>query len=272
MLSKWMKSLFLSALLIVGGYFFGTLCLRVGGAYALLLSPSRKLLTLSAWLLAAWGLIAVAAGIVAALVRPLWAAFLAFIASGLALVYGWEVSWRSGALALLYVLAGVAYVVSTDSELKQRISFSVRPVVEGQTMLLMVLLVVALVSFYFGCAEQIKREGFSIPEDYISKFAEEISKQVAAQAPAAQRQAVQAEASQQFRRMADDLLKQRVEPFERFIPLAITVSLFMSLWSITRFLSWLPALILDVIFRLLTTLGIAKVTTETLQVKRLVLS
>jgi len=269
---KWLKVVFLATPLVGAGYFFGMICQQMGEAYPLLLAPSKELLILLLLLLLALSCIAVTAGIAAALLRPLWVAFLTFVLSGLALLLGWEVTGYSAVLALLYVLAGAAYVMSTVGELKHRIKFSVRPVAEGQSLLLIMLVVVAVGSFYFGCAEHVKREGFSIPEEYMTKFTAEMAKRIAAEAPADQREKIKAEIRQQSERVLDDLMERWVKPFERFIPLLMALSLFTPLLTITRLLAWVPTLILSGIFPLLTAVGITKVTTETLEVERLVIS
>ena len=271
MLAKCIKIILLAVPLMVAAYFFGTVCQRMGGSYQLVLFPSRGFLVLLLWLLFAVGTVAVTAGIVAVLLRPWWVAFVAFGLSGAAMLLGWEISWRNMILTALYILGGAAYAAATQSELKQRIKFSVRPVAEGQSILLAVLLVVALGSLYFASAEQIRREGFSLPERYMNRLTEEVAKQLATKVPAGLREAVLREVKQQLGRVQDDML-QRVKRFERFIPVALALSLFTSLWTITRFLSWLPALILSVVFPLLRTVRIAKMTTETMEVSRLVLS
>ena len=168
----WLKALFLAALLVATAYFFGMICKQVGMAYQLLLFPSRKLLTLLLRLLLALGLMAVTGGIVAALLRPLWVASIAFALSGLALLLGWEVTRQSAALALLYVLAAIAYAAITQGELAERIHFSVRAVTQNQLVLLVALLLVAAGSFYFGCATYISEEGLAIPEKYRDQVSE----------------------------------------------------------------------------------------------------
>ncbi len=63
-----------------------------------------------------------------------------------------------------------------------------------------------------------------------------------------------------------------MKPYERFIPLAIAASMFMSLVTISRLLVWVPALVLNFILALLAALGITKTVAETRTVQRLVIS
>ena len=271
MSTRSVKIVLLTLPLIGAAYYFGVICGQMSGAYDLLLAPSRDGMILLLRMLLALGIVAVAAGTAAVLVRPTWATMLAFSLSGAALLLGWEVTQHSMVLTVLYVVAGIAYVVSAAKELGQRIKFSLSAVSEGQSLYLVALLVVVLGSFYTGCAERIKREGFSIPEEYVATFVDQAVKRVAPTAPEAARDAVQSEVRQQFRRMLDVMLQQ-LEPFEQFIPLFVTLGLFMSLFTSIRLLSWVPMLIMGAVFELLKAVGIARVTVESVEVERLVLS
>ena len=182
MATRWAKIVLLMLPLIGAAHYFGVICGQMSGAYDLLLVPSRESLILLLRMLLALGVVAVAAGIAAALVRPVWATVLPFSLSGAALLLGWEVTQHSMVLTVLYVVAGIAYVAGAAKELGQRTKFSVRALSEGQSMYLVALLVIVLGSFYTGCAERIKREGFSIPEDHVTKFVDEAVKAGPAQA------------------------------------------------------------------------------------------
>jgi len=270
-MSKWLKTAFLAALLMGAGYFFGTVCDQIGQAYELILFPSGKLLDLLLLFLLAMGAVIVTAGLVAALLRPVWVGIIAFGLSGSAMLLGWQVTLGSGILSLVYLLAASLYAVGVARELNQRIGFSVRPIGAGQGMLLMTLALVACSSLYFGYAAYIEREGFSLPESYIEMFMDQMEKQIKARVPAEEREEVVAEFRGEFRRTVDEFLESTVKPYERFIPLALAVSLLMPLVTITRLLAWVPTVILGVVFPLLTALGVTKVIRETREVQRLVI-
>jgi hypothetical protein len=271
-MGKWLKGAFLAALLLGAGYFFGTVCKQVGNAYELLLTPSEGLLNLLLWVLLALGAMAVTAGPVAALLRPVWVGMVAFALSGLTLLLGWQVTPASGVLALVYILVAFLYVVSVASELKERIQFSVRPVSEGQGMLLIALILVACGSLYIGSAQRIEQEGFSIPEPYIQLSMEQIEKQIETQVPPEQRLEALAQFRTEFRRAVDEFFERTVKPHEQFIPLAIAAGLFMSLLTFTRLLAWIPTLFLRAVFSLLASLGVTKAVSETHEVQRLVIA
>ena len=270
-MSKRLKTLFFTILIIGAGYFFGTICKQIDQAYELILAPSLELLILILWLLLAFGLVLVSAGLVATLLRPIWVGFIAFALSGLAILLGWYIAPINGILAFVYVLAGVAYTRSVDGQLNQQIKFSVRPISQCQGILLTTLILVACGSLYLGYGEHIKREGFSIPESYVEMLMEQMEKQILARAPAEGSEEIVAQFREEFQRSIDGFIERTVKPYERFIPLAIALSLFMPLVTITGLLTWVPALFLNVLFTLLTALRVTETVTETREVQRLII-
>ncbi|MHC2995778.1 MAG: hypothetical protein IBV53_09785 [Candidatus Atribacteria bacterium] len=271
-MSKWLKFTLFTILLIGAGYFFGTTCRQISQAYNLILSPSGELLNLLLWLLLSLGGLMVAAGLVAALLRPLWIGIIAIILSGLAMLLGWQVTAGNGILILVYLIVSFFCTLGITRELNERIRFSVRPISEGQGILLMALILVICGSLYFGCAAHIEQEGFSPPQYYIKMFMEQMEKQIEARVPAEERQEIIAQFRKEFRRTVDEFFESTVKPYERFIPLAIAAALFMPLVTITRLLTWVPTVLMSIIFPLLKALGVVKLISETREVQRLVIS
>lgn len=76
---------------------------------------------------------------------------------------------------------------------------------------------------------------------------------------------------EEFQRSIDSFIDGTVKPYERYIPFALALSLFMPLVTITGLLTWVPALFLKVLFTLLTALGVVKTVTETREVQRLII-
>ena len=273
MSNKWLKFTFFTILLIGAGYFFGTICRQIGQAYDLILSPSGELLNLLLWLLLALGGLMVAAGLVAALLRPLWIGIMAFSLSGLAILLGWrQMTVGNGILILVYLLVAFFYTVVVARELNERIRFSVRPISEGQNILLMVLILVICGSLYFGCAAHIEQEGFTPPQFYIKMFMEQMEKQIEARVPAKERQEVITQFRKEFQHTVDEFFESTVKPYKRFIPLAIAAALFMPLVTITRLLVLVPTVFMSILFSLLKILGVVKLISESREVQRLIIS
>jgi hypothetical protein len=66
-------------------------------------------------------------------------------------------------------------------------------------------------------------------------------------------------------------IENKIEPYKRFIPLAVAIGLLQLLVFVTSLLSWVPILVLGLVFPLLAALKIAEVVTETREVRRLTL-
>ena len=269
-MSKWVKTIFFAVLLIGAGYYFGTICMQIDQIYELILAPSKELLIQILWLLLSLSLVLVCAGLVAALIRPIWVGFIAFALSGLAMLFGWHISPITGILSFVYVLVGVIYIRSVDGQLNQQIKFTVRPISQSQGLLLTTLIFVACVSLYLGYAGHIEREGFSIPESYVEILMELMEKQIVARVPIGGGEVV-IQFKEEFQKMIDSFIEGTVKPYERYIPVAMALVLFMPLVTITGLLAWVPALFLKVLFALLTVLGVTKIVTETQEVQRLII-
>ena len=274
---KVMKMIVLSTLPIAAGYFFGLTCGRVSRAYEMLFSPSRDVLYLVGQLLLAMGALTVASGIVAALFRPFWACLVAFVLSGATIFVAWEVSLGSGIAVLVYVVASLLYAGRVIAELNNRVRFSVGPVAQSQTILLTTLAAVACASLYLGCAAQIEREGFSLPptaRDAVTRMVMmPIERRIEGQAGLTQdeKERILAEVRVEMERQWLEPMEETLRRYEPFVPVGIAGVLFMSLVSIARLLSWLPALVLGIVFLLLSALRVVHVATETREVERLTL-
>ena len=270
-MSRWLKIAFFTILHIGAGYFFGRICSQMHGAYELLLLPSSELLTLLLRFLLALGALLVAAGLVAALLRPVIIAAVAFILSGMALLMGWRISILTSVFTLIYILAGVFYAMGVDREMRERIKFSVRSISAGQMVLTMALILVACGSLYLGTKEYIDREGFSLPESYIDLILDQMEKQVTLPEAEEGGDQVVMELREEMKQNMENLIAEKLMPYEAFIPVGLSVGIFMSLMTIAGVLLWIPTLFLRLIFSLLSALGITRVVSEIREVQGVII-
>ena len=268
---KWLKIGFLVALLIAAGYYFGIICREVGENYGLFLAPGMELVMLLLRFLADVIAVAVAAGLVAGLVRPLSMAWLAFAISAVAILLGWEISWISGILVLIYLLASCGYAASVAKDMNERIKITTTSSRVGQELLLMALALVFCGSFYNGYSDQIEREGFVLPTEYIQTLEQQIEGPIGAVLPEVVREQMLAGFRENFEAILEGVVNDLLEPYEPYIPVAIALGILLTLVTLFRFLSWLPMLILTILQALLRTLGITQIVYETVEVERLVL-
>jgi uncharacterized membrane protein len=209
-----LKSAVFAVLLISAGYYFGVVCERIGQSYSLVLSPSKEVLELALRFFLAMGAVVITAGLVIALVRPLWACFLIFALSALAMLLGWELKMSSIVLAAVYFIASLLYASGIAKELDNRLRFSVGPIWHSQPILLTTLVVVACGSFYFGYASEIERVGFSIPSAIIEMFTDRIEEEVIKLLPVVEGE----EAIAGFREQLEETLEQTAREAVEFLP------------------------------------------------------
>lgn len=251
-MGKWLKTIIFAALLIAAGYLFGYVCKQAQQGYELLFSPSAKVanslpvlrlsslgsqgervrkdaIRLALWLLAALGAMALTAGLVAALVRSLWVCLAAFALSALAMPFAWGLKATSGVLASVYFIASALYARGVAKGLEERFSFSVRPISESQSTLIMALIIVACGSLYLGYAAHIEEEGFSIPPPLTDAIMERVEREIEKRVPEAGREEVLGEFKEGFEKGLEEFVEKTIRPYEKFIPLAIALSLFMPL-------------------------------------------
>ena len=272
--SKVAKIVALVLLLIAAGAFFGIACQRINQQYELLLALDRDMLPSLAQLLLAVAGVAVIGGLVAALVRPTWISVVGFALSAVAAFLAWELSLASGLSALIYFVVGALYGRGVAEALDKRVSFSVEAIAGSQSTLLAGLAIAAAVSLYFGYAAQVREEGFEFPPavgEAITEFSmAPMKSQIEARTDLTARE--KEAAAEQMREGFDQWMasmEETIEPYERFVPIAVAFMLFQVLAVINSLFFWVPMVVLGVLVPILTAVGAVKKTTETREVERL---
>lgn len=105
----------------------------------------------------------------------------------------------------------------------------------------------------------------------LEKALDEMEREAGERLEATDREHIMVKFREGLERALVELVTSALRPYLPWIPLVLAISLFTLLLTITFLFSWVPILILMVIFPLLTALGVTKVVTETRLVKRLTL-
>jgi hypothetical protein len=258
--------------LIAAAWFFGTVCQRMEARHLLLILAVRDLLPLLLHLVLALAVLALTSGIVALLFRPLWIAAVAFAASGAVLLVGCRVTAPHVLLTLLFVVAGVSHSAITQRDLSQRIRFSIRAAATSQLGFLVVLAAVAAGVLYLGAASYTQKEGLAIPEEYAEEFAERLGSRVAAAFPSLIREQVHDGLRSYTRQFLAEELERLTKPITPYVPIMAALALFLSLLAASYVLSYAVMPVLWLVFVMFRAIGVTQVTTETIEVKRVVLS
>ncbi len=265
----------LALLLILAGFLFGRACARVDQQYELILLLDTSFLPVLLFLLGSMASVAVVAGLTAALVRPLWLSALIFALSACAAFLGWELSLPSAVAAAVYLLASLAYCRGVATGLAGRLEFSVEPISGSQSVLLTGLAIAASLSLYFGYAAQIEEQGFTIPAALKDSIRQMVMAPMTSQIESRtdlnseEREALLAQMVQGFEEQWLEPVEEQLQSVEGLVPLAAAFMLFQFLVLVNTLLSWIPVVLLSIIFPVLTALGVTRKLTEMKEVERL---
>ncbi len=252
------KTVVFIALLLGASAYFGITCHRIGGVGDGIFSLPNENLGIFLWMLLAFALMFITAGLVAMLLRPYWVCVVAFALSSLTILFLWGLSPVSGGVVAFYFLAGLLYSRGVIEGLEERIKFSLRPLTDSQGLLLFLLVVAVCASFYLGYAKDIEEEGFQMPQ-----FVTDLGVKIANPGSG-----TEAQFRVQFERQLDDTIR----PYEQYIPVVVAIALFAVLQIVVRVLSWISLGFLAGIFFLLLHLGVTRRVTEMREVERITLA
>ena len=249
------KVIIFIVLLVASSYFFGTVCHRVSSIGDGIFAFNTGNLRLFIELFVSIGILVITAGLVAVLLRPFWTCIVAFALSSLTIFLAWQFSIASTVAVVLYFLVGLLYCRGVSRGLEERIKFSSRAISEHQTILFLILLVAITASFYLGYSKQFDQRGFSTPS-FVTQIAVRI-------------QNPEPSTKAEFIAKFDEQVKDLIEPYGRFVPIAMSFTFFVALDFVVFILGWIPVLLLRLILYILIHLQVIKVRTEIREVQRL---
>ena len=271
MKTKWIKYCGFILVHLAASYFLGRMCDQLSSSYELIMSPSKELLEMLLFLLLSLGGVIISAGIVALLMKPLWAAVIAFLLSSMSIIIGWQqFTTIVGIILLVYFLICCYAAHCVHAEQKERIRFSTKPFKDSLNIFSIALLIVACGSIFIGSKDVIDRNGFEIPASYLEIFMDPFKEQALSQVPYTERQNVEKEFEGQMQEMMDGFTGQ-IEPFEKYIPLIISAMFLTPLLTVNQILSFIWLLVLQVVIKIFTAVGIIKIVTETRDVEKAII-
>lgn len=270
--SKVIKSIFLSIPLILSSLYFGKICAKALWVHQdLIVSPSYDGVVFILQFFISVCLMALSAGIVVMLVRPIWFGSLVFTLSAFCICLTWGGGFGIFIFALIYIVAAGFYYVNGMREIEQRVNFSVKAVQKTHGFFLLILGVIVLASFYAGYSKTITEEGFSVPEEYLEVIIENSRKPMLNIVPESYKPMFEMSFDMVRYSQVSQMIKAMLSPYEKYIPLMVAFSFFMIFSFVIRFLGWVPVFILKLFITLLTVSGFIEVVRETKEVTRLAL-
>jgi len=268
---KWLKYGLFIFIHMATSYFLGRMCDQLSLSYELILSPSRELFYMLLFLLLSLGGVIISAGIVALLMKPLWISAVAFLLSSMSIIIGWQqFTITVGIILFVYFVIFCYAAHCVHAEQKERIHFSTKPFKDSLGLFSIALLIVACGSVFIGSKDAIDRNGFEIPASYLEIFMDPFKEQALSQVPYNERSQVEEGFEEQMQGMMDGFTE-KIKPFENYIPLIIGITFLTPLLTVNQILSSIWLLVLQVVIKIFTTVGIIEIVTETRDVEKAII-
>ncbi len=255
------------ALLVLCGGVIGFLCGRVSHQYLELFFPFSQALESAAWVIGTLLVTSMVITLVSAFLRPLRVILFGHALGAIAFLLVWWGGWIAFAGAILYMAGMTLHAWILTGELGRRLEFSMRPLLYEQRKIFMVMALLLSVSFASGYQFAAQDE-LRIPENF-KRAAEEmmlsgLETQVHNQPglDPLEREIF----LEQTRTNLDNTwteLEATIQPYVRFVPLGLTLPLYLLLIGLLDSLGWLPYLLLWLALRLLTRFGVLRTVSET---------
>jgi hypothetical protein len=235
------------------------------------MSPSKELLEMMLFLLLSLGGVIISAGIVALLMKPLWAAVIAFLLSSMSIIVGWQqFTTIVGIILLVYFLICCYAVHCVHAEQKEHIHFTTKPFKDSLSLFSIALLIVACGSIFIGSKDAIDRNGFEIPASYLEIFMNPFKEQALSQVPYSEHKKFEEEFDGQMQEMMGGFTE-KIKPIEKYIPLMIGAMFLMPLLTVNQILSSFWLFVLYGVIKIFTVAGIIRVVTETRDVEKAII-
>jgi hypothetical protein len=137
------------------------------------------------------------------------------------------------------------------------------------------LAIAACASLYFGYAAEIEEHGFAFPPAMREMIKEMTMAPMRAQIEAQtdltsdEKDALLTQIMEGFEEQWMRPVEEMIQSYEGFVPLMVAFMLFQALAVINTLFSWIPIVILAIIFPILTGLGVTEKVIETREMERL---
>lgn len=182
-----------------------------------------------------------------------------------------------GGFELGYLVLAILYARSVIGELNERLSFSVRPIKEGQGSLIIALIMLVSISLGLGYKQDALRHGFIFPPAYTQIMKEIVFPRLQTQFESQremspeEKAAALEKAEEEFERSLLGM-ETTIQPYAAYIWVVLAFIVSGILNFLQSFVSWVPPLVLSGIFPLLKKLGMTRVVSEMGEIERLILS
>ena len=275
-MSLFVKTVVFILLLIGAHLILGIMCSQLQHQSASSFPNGKATLNLLLWTVGSILLVLLIGGFVTTFIRPFWILSIGYFLSSLALLVGWGVNIYLAITSLLYFLIAIYFSYIVVKEIKERVSFSVKPIQQGQNLLVLGLTLLIGVSFALGYQEAMRQSGEVIPSAYKQKIFDSITLRMQdnlnkeSETSPIENAMIMQQMQQGLEELwiqADAMLK----PYSSYIPFIFGGLLICVLNPLLGIIAWLPPRLLFRIVQLLKAIGVVREVIEVKETKQLVL-
>ncbi len=268
------KTVILVLLYGAAAYFFINSCKQIADNFLLLFLFKAEsvpyLIQLGIFIL----LFALAAGLVAVLVRPIWLLYPVAVLPAIILPVVFGFSGMIGIFAAVTALFLVIYVSGVENKLKNQIKFSLNPLAEANRTLYFIIPLLISMALALGYAADMAKRDYIILPEYRQMSIDYSSKQISATIekdetiPAEMRGIAIKKAQESMEKMWTDL-DRTFKPYTEYVPAYIGLLVFSLVKLAASLLGAIPLLLISGIIALLKKIKVINLKTETMEVSRL---
>ena len=267
-MSRQLRHLLWLVLSGAAGIWFGIVCRSMGRGYALFALSRHGLLQLIGWLLLLAVIDTIIFDLVAALSPDLFAAVGTFLVAGVGLWLGWELSMEKAGFAILLISSGTVQTVLTQRELRQETRFSAGVVSRYGQITCLVMLVMAVCSFYMGLREGGAVQDLAQVHQWVDGTASDLANEIVTSTVLSEVSVLQSRAKASVEKV---LIRRALAILARWghlVPGLLSILLLVLLLVVSLALWWLITVVLHLAFAILVRTGLVQVVTETIEIRR----
>jgi hypothetical protein len=268
------KAVFFIGLHLGATFLLASTAKQVGAEYLNVLLAKPETLGMALSMLIALSAYIATTALISVLLRPMWLTFEAMFISALTFLLLSGISTITIVLSAMIFAFTATYAITVNRKLEMQIRFSTYPLTTTNMLLIVILGTLFSASFSQGYINDAATRRFMIPPEYkdtLVKITYDSLTSIFDKNNAlgtAEKTAIQEQTKQETFKMYKDL-ETKILPWRDFIPAILGISFFFLIQTPALLTSWIPLLLLSLIFGFLKITKVIKEVSETREVSHL---
>jgi len=268
------KAIFLIGLHLAATVLLANTGKQVGAQYLNVMLARPESIGLAVAMLIALSAFIITTALVSVLIRPMWLIFATMAVSALTFLLLSGTSTITIVLSILIFAFTAVYAITVNRKLEMQIQFSTYPLTTTNMLLIVILGTLFSACFAQGYINDAAARHFIIPAEYKDTLVKITYDSLTAifdknnTLAIDEKSAMQEQTKQETFNMYKDL-EAKILPYRDFIPAILGISFFFLIQTPALLTSWIPLLLLSLIFGFLKFIKVIKEVSETREVSHL---